>query len=187
MMPCASWLCKPNCIYTRRLSDGSRNVNVAPRQHRWQDMVKQHLVYVDRSASGRKALELIGSTNTRASQRGEPMPSPKLVQRWIKQKAGARAGEAVRMGFLPERAREFGEHLLRVEEMARGAEVDRRGGEGGDGAEVDCRGGEGGEGGEGGSGDGERRSLPVIPYRIACDSESVEPELLTPWPKHSPW
>ena len=167
----------PTCIYTRRLSDGSRNVNVAPRQHRWQDMVKQHLVYVDRSASGRKALELIGSTNTRASQRGEPMPSPKLVQRWIKQKAGARAGEAVRMGFLPERAREFGEHLLRVEEMARGAEVDRRGGEGGDGAEVDCRGGEGGEGGEGGSGDGERRSLPVIPYRIACDSESVEPEL----------
>jgi len=137
-------------------------------------MVKQHLVYVDRSASGRKALELIGSTNTRASQRGEPMPSPKLVQRWIKQKAGARAGEAVRMGFLPERAREFGEHLLRVEEMARGAEVDRRGGEGG-------------EGGEGGSGDGERRSLPVIPYRIACDSESVEPELLTPRPKHSPW
>lgn len=146
----------PNCIYARRLSDASRNVNVAMGQRRYSRPVLAHLAYASQQR-GRKAFETMSSESSNPQQRGEPMPSAKTVQRFFKQQAGTRPGEPVRMGYLEQGVREFGNHLQRVEAILRNAEHELSP----DAPALD----------EPSSG------LPRVPYRVACDAESVEPEL----------
>ena len=149
----------PGCIFARRLSDAARNVLVAPTQRRYTPEVLEHLVYGDRCRTGRACMEHLNSSNDDMSKRGEPMPSRKTVQRYIKQRAGA-PGSGVRMGFLPFGAEQFAAHLCTVETMQRSLEVDSDGDEPmPEPAEVASSG------------------LPVVPYRVACDAESIEPEL----------
>ena len=94
------------CIYAKRLSDASRNVLVRPSQYRYQPANLEHLVYADRCRTGRACMAHLGSSNDDMEKRGEPLPSRKTVQRYIKARAGA-PGSGVRMGFLPFGAEQF--------------------------------------------------------------------------------
>ena len=143
----------PGCIFAQRLSAASRNVNVGVGQRRYPRAVMQHLVYAHRSPSAPAALTALNSSNTSMAQRGEPMPSRKAVQTWIKKEAGATSG-GVRMGFLPRNAVEFANHLCTVEAMQASLDPPAE--------DVRMLPDE---------------SLPVVPYRVATDAEGVEAEL----------
>ena len=150
----------PGCIYAQRLSDASRNVTVAPSQRRYSPRVLEHLVYADRCRTGRACMAHLNSSNDEMSKRGEPMPTRNTVQNFIKERAGA-ASSGVRMGFLPFGAAEFASHLRHAEVMQRRLEAAERADGDGDAPMLEPH----------------VAGLPVVPYRIACDAESIEPEL----------